>query len=211
MTHAIDVIDQLAGVRPGDRLDRLRGQRPATRLHAQQSHLALFEPAAPPEGTTTDFTSTERHAVAVFVTELHAQPDLVAFYLQGLERLDAASALRDAVIAEARAGEARGPYGRYPAGPLSAEDRVERDPTPDAARRAVLGPRLAAALVHARLLVLHPRDAKASDLQALLDASWSTTDVVTLSQLVAFLSFQVRVAAGLRALADRPSSASAAA
>jgi uncharacterized protein YciW len=38
-------------------------------------------------------------------------------------------------------------------------------------------------------------------LRALLDAGWSTTDIVTLSQLVAFLSFQIRVAAGLRALA----------
>ncbi len=38
-------------------------------------------------------------------------------------------------------------------------------------------------------------------LQRLLDAGWSTTDIVTLSQLVAFLSFQIRVVAGLHALA----------
>jgi uncharacterized protein YciW len=37
-------------------------------------------------------------------------------------------------------------------------------------------------------------------MQALLDAGWSTTAIVTLSQLVAFLSFQVRAVAGLRAL-----------
>ena len=35
-------------------------------------------------------------------------------------------------------------------------------------------------------------------LQALLDAGWSTTDIVTLSQIAAFLSFQIRVIAGLR-------------
>ena len=40
-------------------------------------------------------------------------------------------------------------------------------------------------------------------LQALLDAGWSTTDIVTLSQIAAFLSFQIRVVAGLRALAGR--------
>ena len=38
-------------------------------------------------------------------------------------------------------------------------------------------------------------------LQALLDAGWSTPEIVTLSQLVAFLTFQIRVAAGLRTLA----------
>jgi uncharacterized protein YciW len=35
----------------------------------------------------------------------------------------------------------------------------------------------------------------------MLDAGWTTTDVVTLSQLVSFLAFQIRVIAGLRALA----------
>jgi hypothetical protein len=38
-------------------------------------------------------------------------------------------------------------------------------------------------------------------LQALLNAGWSTTDIMTLSQIIAFLSFQIRVAAGLRVLA----------
>ncbi len=53
------------------------------------------------------------------------------------------------------------------------------------------------------MLVFHPRDAAPPSLQALLDAGWSTTDVVTLSQLVAFLSFQIRVVAGLRTLAPK--------
>jgi uncharacterized protein YciW len=35
----------------------------------------------------------------------------------------------------------------------------------------------------------------------LLDAGWSTTGIVTLSQIAAFLSFQIRVVAGLRVLA----------
>ena len=54
---------------------------------------------------------------------------------------------------------------------------------------------------HMHLLVFHPRDAAPAALQALLDAGWSTTDIVTLSQIAAFLSFQIRVVAGLRALA----------
>jgi CMD domain protein len=71
-----------------------------------------------------------------------------------------------------------------------------------AARRA-LGPRLIAAFEHVHLLVLHPRDADSAALQALLDAGWSTTGIVTLSQITAFLSFQIRVVVGLRTLADR--------
>jgi uncharacterized protein YciW len=54
------------------------------------------------------------------------------------------------------------------------------------------------------LLVFRPRDASPAALQSLLDAGWSTTGIVTLSQLVAFLSFQIRVVAGLRALAAAP-------
>ena len=70
--------------------------------------------------------------------------------------------------------------------------------------RRGLGPRLAAAFEHVHLLVFHPRDATPVALQALLDAGWSTTGIVTLSKIVAFLSFQIRVVAGLRTLAGRP-------
>ena len=69
-----------------------------------------------------------------------------------------------------------------------------------AERRPVLGARLAAALEHAHLLVFRPRDAASADMKALLAAGWSETGIVTLSQLVAFLSFQVRVVTGLRVL-----------
>ena len=71
--------------------------------------------------------------------------------------------------------------------------------------RRALGPRLAAALEHTHMLVFHPRDAAPVSLQSLLGAGWTTTDIVTLSQIVAFLSFQIRVVIGLRTLAGRPS------
>ena len=98
----------------------------------------------------------------------------------------------------------RGPYGRYPAGPLSREDTAGPSYRVGAATRRALGPRLAAAFEHVHMLVFHPRDAAPAALQALLDAGWSTTDIVTLSQIVAFLSFQIRVVTGLRTLAGRP-------
>ena len=71
------------------------------------------------------------------------------------------------------------------------------------AHHEALGPRLVAAFEHVHMLVFHPRDAAAPSLQSLLDAGWTTTEVVTLSQLVAFLSFQIRVVAGLKVLAAR--------
>ena len=104
-------------------------------------------------------------------------------------------------IAEARTN---GPYGRYPAGPLSREDTAGLSYRVGAAIRRELGPRLAAAFEHVHMLVFHPRDAAPAALQALLGAGWSTTDIVTLSQIVAFLSFQIRVVTGLRTLDGRP-------
>ena len=50
------------------------------------------------------------------------------------------------------------------------------------------------------MLVFHPRDASAEHLQRLVDAGWRTAEIVTLSQLVAFLSFQIRAVAGFRAM-----------
>jgi uncharacterized protein YciW len=67
--------------------------------------------------------------------------------------------------------------------------------------RALLGTRVTAALEHAHLLVFRPRDATSAALQMLLDAGWSNPGIVTLSQLVAFLAFQIRAVAGLRTLA----------
>ena len=199
--HAFpDVIDQLVGTASGGPVDEIRARRPLARLHAQQGYQALFEPAAPPPGYEGEFDAVERFAVATFVAALHRQPAFIAFYATGLSRAGASTALQETVIDAARQGAASGPCGSYPAGALSAEDVQGPDYVVSAAHRAVLGVRLAAALAHAHLLVLHPRDAKADGLRALLDAGWSPDEIVTLSQLVSFLSFQVRVVVGLRAL-----------
>ena len=126
------------------------------------------------------------------------------FYVAGFAACGASPAARQAVDAAIAAARGQGPYGRYPAGPLSREDTAGPIYRVGADARRVLGPRLAAALEHMHMLVFHPRDADSPGLQALLDAGWSTTDIVTLSQIAAFLSFQIRVIAGLRTLARRP-------
>jgi CMD domain protein len=187
-----DVIDLLAGISAGGTLDAIRAQRPQARENAQASFLALFQPAQ-----AGDMTLAERHALAVFVAGLHRHPEIAAFYAARL----ADAALQTALANEVELAATHGPYGQYPAGPLSGEDAPGPQYRVAEARRAVFGPRLAAALEHAHLLVFHPRDAGPAALQLLLDAGWSSTGIVTLSQLVAFLSFQIRVVAGLRSLA----------
>lgn len=66
-----------------------------------------------------------------------------------------------------------------------------------------LAPRLRAILAHARLLTHTPVDARPSDLDALKSAGLTTPAIVALSQLVAFVAYQLRVAAAARALQAR--------
>ena len=189
-----DIIDTLVRIEPGSRLDRIRAGRPQARENAQNSYLALFAPAVA-EGLDL----RERFAVAAFVAGLHGQPAARDLYAAELAR-HADAATVEAVAAEVAAGTTTGPYGAYPAGPLSREDVAGLQYRVAGSRRAVLGERLSAALDHAHLLVFHPRDADPAALQRLLDAGLTTTEVVTLSQIVAFLSFQIRVVAGFTVL-----------
>ena len=55
---------------------------------------------------------------------------------------------------------------------------------------------------HTDLITLNPREATANDISALKDAGLYDADIVRLSQLIAFVSYQVRVVAGLRLMAE---------
>lgn len=190
-----DVIDRLAGIDDTSPLAALRRRRPATRDNAQASFDALFRP----EFDST-VTPTERWALAAFVTALHADDETADFYADGLAAVADADVVV-AVTAEAIGARTTGPYGRYPFdGPLVAESTDGPVYRTGEAARSVLGERLTAGLEHAHLLVFRPRESSADALQTLLDAGWSSTDIVTLSQIVAFLAFQVRVISGLRLL-----------
>jgi CMD domain protein len=187
-----DVIDRLVGIQEGDALFALREQRPDAKANAQASFDALFS-----SDELEHASQLERLAVAAWTTAL-AQSDVAPFYRDLLaEASPETAAALDAALPGA---VTTGPYGDYPAGPLSVEDvdGLHWEPSPELI--AVVGPRLAAALAHTHLLTYRPRDASDAALQALLDAGWSTTGVVTLSQLVAFLHFQLRVVAGLTVL-----------
>lgn len=194
-TTIADIIDLLAGIAPGDALDGVRRQRAQARENAQRSFEALLEPDDP--GT---FSLAERYAVAVFVSQLHGFDAATAFYGDVLG--DESPELASIVATAATTAAATGPFGSY------REPRLERESTdgprwtPDAVVAGELGVRLAAALTHAHLLVFRPREARSEALRALVDAGWEPDAIVSLSQLVAFLTFQLRVAWGLRVLAE---------
>lgn len=206
-----DGIDHLADISAGSALDLVRRHRSEARAQAQQSFAALFTPAEPIAGAVS---LRERLTLAAFTAGLHGEPRSTAFYAKTLAAED--TELAAAVASEVVRGRAQslqagsgphGPYGSYPVGPLSSENQAGPVYTVDLAHADLLGPRLAAALAHAHLLAYHPRDASTQALQALKQAGWSETDIVILSQLASFLSFQIRLVAGLRVLAARPAAA----
>lgn len=192
LPHSFDVIDRLAGIETGSALVPLRDRRPVTREHAQASHDALFTAGS------ADVSLAERLAVAAFVAGLHAVESATLLYRGRLEA--EAPALVAPVERETRLARAEGPFGAYPPGPLSCEDTSGLLYSADAEARRALGSKLAAAFEHVHLLVFHPRDASRAGLARLHEAGWSATGIVTLSQIVAFLAFQLRVATGLAAL-----------
>jgi len=203
-TPTADIIDLLAGIAPGDALAAVRAQRAQARENAQRSFEALLEPAEP-----GSFSLAERYAVATFVSRLHGFAAAAAFYGDLLG--DEASGLAPIVEDAAAAAAAAGPFGAYREPGLQAESTDGVRWAPDAETADALGARLAAALTHTHLLVFRPREARPEALQALVDAGWSADDIVSLSQLIAFLSFQLRVAWGLRVLASAPGAAPGAA
>lgn len=190
-----DIIASLVGVAPGEVLDHAWKRRPESREHAQGSFQALFLPVDDSEASLP-----ERAAVALFVARLHEQTAAGEFYGALLRETGGGEGLEPLIVAEAARAAGAGPYGAFQAenahesidGPVYSVSSVEA--------ASALGDRLAAALEHAHLLVLHPRDAERGHLQRLLDAGWSSTGIVTLSQLVSFLAFQLRVVHGLDAV-----------
>jgi CMD domain protein len=194
-TETTDVIDLLAGIEPGSSLSGIRARRLQARENAQKSYVALFEPV-----DFGDFAAVDRYAIAAFVAGVHDEPAAASFYLAKLAKIADRLEPVEALKAEIERAKTEGPYGAFPAGPLSVEDKAGLIYRVAGDGPRVLGAKLAAALEHAHLLVFRPRDASSAAMQALLEAGWSSTPIVTLSQLVAFLSFQVRAVAGLRTL-----------
>lgn len=191
-----DIIDQILSITPGSRLDGLRRHREVARDNIQKAYVGLFHAR-----DLTEVSQLERLAIASFVAGLHGQLVVAEHYAYLLATTEGGPGIAAVIDGESERGTTEGPYGVYPAGPLSAENKVGLHYTVAADNRQFLGAKLSAALEHAHLLTLRPRDASREVLQALLDAGWSTSAIVTISQLVAYLAFQIRIVEGLSALA----------
>ena len=60
--------------------------------------------------------------------------------------------------------------------------------------------RLAAAIRHADMLTIRPASSRRDDVEALKAAGFTPAGIMALSQVVAFVSYQLRLIAGLRAI-----------
>lgn len=172
-----DIINLLVG---GERVDSLRLARLQAKDNAQASFAALLEPADP--GT---FPLAERYAIAAVVAGWHGQERPAEFYRDLLNDEVEEPKLGEAIDHFVATARTAGPYQQ---GGFALADATS------------FGPRLAAGLDFAHLLIFHPKDASPEAIGHLQSAGWSATDIVTLAQLVAFLAFQLRVVQGLRVM-----------
>lgn len=192
-----DQIDALADIAEGGALDELRRRRPVTREQLQASYDALFAPV-----DDSAFPVAERALVAAFATRLTADDEAARAYADAAASVD--RALAEIVTGAAAEAAVTGPFGDFVEVGLQDENLDGLRYEPSAAVRDAVGDRLAAALTHTHLLTYRPREAHDEALDRLLAAGWSLDGIVTFSQLVAFLAFQQRVAAGLRVLSALP-------
>ncbi|KUY83263.1 CMD domain-containing protein [Burkholderia sp. RF4-BP95] len=173
---------------------------------------ALLPPAAAPD--TIDAIAGLRESDAVAMLRRARDKVLLHTRLAEAALFDAAlfdAALPDLSLIE-RLHAARYVAQRSNAHALAATYRarlIDAGGTPDDIARSdadafdALPRRLGALLAHARRLTLSPVDARPSDLDALKSAGFTTPAIVALSQLVAFVAYQLRVAAAARALQAR--------
>ncbi|CAG9253428.1 conserved hypothetical protein [Burkholderia diffusa] len=168
---------------------------------------APLPPAAAPD--TIDAIAGLRESDAVAM--LRRARDKVLLHTRLAEAALFDAALPDLSLIE-RLHAARYVAQRSNAHALAATYRarlIDAGGTPDDIARSdadafdALPRRLGALLAHARRLTLSPVDARPSDLDALKSAGFTTPAIVALSQLVAFVAYQLRVAAAARALQAR--------
>jgi CMD domain protein len=114
----------------------------------------------------------ERAALVCRIARLNNENDLAAYYHEQLIRLT------DAGSAAARMAD-----------PLFAGS--DTDDT-----------RMAALLAHVDLVTRSPKDAAPGNIAVLKKAGITDADIVRLSEIIAFINYQIRVIAGLRLLRD---------
>lgn len=168
-----------------DVIDRLMGLQPGDFLSdlrherpAVRQHSQGSFDALLNVAQAADLSPAERDMVALRVATLHACAPLVALHRERLAALGIGPAAMDAAAAGPDANGA------------TAADGFDA--------------RTVALLRHADLLTLRPIEARPEHLHALADAGLTPAAIVTLSQLIAFVAYQVRVVAGLTLLERSP-------
>lgn len=73
----------------------------------------------------------------------------------------------------------------------------------DSGLESITEPRLKAILLFTNKLILNPIEGDASEIQKLRQAGIETPDIVTLAQLISFLSYQIRVVISFLAMKER--------
>ncbi|OFT82248.1 alkylhydroperoxidase domain protein [Corynebacterium sp. HMSC29G08] len=170
-----NIIDVLAGVTLPE-----RSARPDAVANAERSFEALFE-----SSLLIDVPANHRYATAAFIAGISGDARAFDFYADLLSDED--EALVEVVAAAVKAGRSTGPYA---GGDFVLFGDVEG-----------LDAKLAAAFDFAHLLTFHPKDASPAAIGHLQEAGYTETGIVSLSQLISFVAFQLRVAHGVRVLA----------
>jgi CMD domain protein len=166
----IDVIDLMAGLAPGSALHTLRHQRDKVAVATQGSYDAMFDAAV--EGLSV----TERLLVALYACSLSRAVELSDHYRSRLVALEVDPALLE--VAESSIAKTKA----------------------TATATATADPRLRAMLAFTHTLITNPIAGDKPALMALSAAGLTTPAIVALAQLIAFLSYQLRVVAGLKAM-----------
>jgi len=165
-----DFVAQLAGLAPDGATAALRAFRADATRYTQASHDALFS------NDVTDLTLQERLIAAWYAALLSRATQTAQAYRERLLALAAADSAATHVLLDTIA--------QHHALPV----------------QTIADKRLAAILVHTEALVVNPAATGQAALSQLQAAGLTTRAIVALSQLVAFVTYQVRVVAALRAL-----------
>jgi CMD domain protein len=164
-----------------DLIDRLSGLVPGGATHVlrhRRDKVALatqgsYEGLLDPD--LPGLTLEERLLVALYACRLSNAAAMAAHYRSCLETLSLRDERRSSALALVEAGVA-------------------------ADLSSLSDPRLRAILTFSRTLILKPVDGDKAALLAVSSAGVSTPAIVTLAQLIAFLSYQIRLVSGVAAL-----------
>ena len=173
MSNMTNIIDVLAGVTLPE-----RAARPEAVANAERSFEALFE-----SSLLIDVPVNHRYATAAFIAGISGDARAFDFYADLLGDED--EALVDVVAAAVEVGRSTGPYSGGDFVLFGGAEGVDG-----------LDAKLAAAFDFAHLLTFHPKDASPAAIGHLQEVGYTETGIVSLSQLISFVAFQLRVACG---------------